>query len=50
MNDDVDSINTVLIEKFPRQATVYKSYNTILDDNCAIYPTEFIKNNFAQVE
>ncbi|XP_010687521.1 uncharacterized protein LOC104901629 [Beta vulgaris subsp. vulgaris] len=42
MNDDVDSINSVLIEKFPGQAVIYKSFDTIFDDNCAIYPTEFI--------
>ncbi|XP_010687343.1 uncharacterized protein LOC104901452 [Beta vulgaris subsp. vulgaris] len=42
MNDDVDSINTVLIEKFPGQAVIYKSFDTILDDNCVVYPTEFI--------
>ncbi|XP_010669707.1 uncharacterized protein LOC104886877 [Beta vulgaris subsp. vulgaris] len=42
MNDDVDSINTVLIEKFPRQAVIYKSFDIILDDNCVVYPTEFI--------
>ncbi|XP_057246761.1 uncharacterized protein LOC104899124 [Beta vulgaris subsp. vulgaris] len=42
INDDLDSINLVLMEKFPGQAVIYKSFDTILDDNCAIYPTEFI--------
>ncbi|KAH9624148.1 hypothetical protein KSS87_012813 [Heliosperma pusillum] len=42
MNDDVDSINTALIEKFPGQPVVYKSFDTVLDDNCTIYPSEFI--------
>ncbi|XP_021733036.1 uncharacterized protein LOC110699832 [Chenopodium quinoa] len=42
LNDVVDSINTFLIDKFPESPVVYKSFNTILDDNCAIYPTEFL--------
>ncbi|KAK9667862.1 hypothetical protein RND81_13G016400 [Saponaria officinalis] len=42
VNDDVDSINNNLIEKFPGEAIKYKSFDTILDDNCTIYPAEFI--------
>ncbi|XP_021851591.2 uncharacterized protein [Spinacia oleracea] len=42
MNDDVDTINTYLIQQFPGQAVVYKSFDTMLDDNCNVYPTEFI--------
>ncbi|XP_056695007.1 uncharacterized protein [Spinacia oleracea] len=42
MNDDVDTINTDLIQQFPGQAVVYKSFDTMLDDNCNVYPTEFI--------
>ncbi|KAK9665722.1 hypothetical protein RND81_14G131200 [Saponaria officinalis] len=42
MNEDVDSLNTLLIEKFPGQAVTYKSFDTMLDDNCNIYPAEFI--------
>ncbi|KAH9622274.1 hypothetical protein KSS87_001374, partial [Heliosperma pusillum] len=42
MNEDVDSINAVLIEKFPGTAVTYKSFDTMLDDNCNIYPSEFI--------
>ncbi|XP_056690321.1 uncharacterized protein [Spinacia oleracea] len=39
LNDDVDSINTTLIEKFPGQPVVYRSFDIMLDDNCNIYPT-----------
>ncbi|XP_021762968.1 ATP-dependent DNA helicase PIF1-like [Chenopodium quinoa] len=42
MNDDVDSINTSMIEQFPGQAVRYKSFDAILNDTCNIYPTEFI--------
>ncbi|XP_074271487.1 uncharacterized protein LOC141595423 [Silene latifolia] len=42
MNEDVDAINSILIERFPGEATTYKSYDTVLDDKCKIYPTEFI--------
>ncbi|KAK9732804.1 hypothetical protein RND81_04G023600 [Saponaria officinalis] len=42
MNEDVDALNSILIEKFPRQAVHYKSFDTMLDDSCNIYPSEFI--------
>ncbi|XP_021725919.1 ATP-dependent DNA helicase PIF1-like [Chenopodium quinoa] len=42
LNDAVDSINNFLIDKFPGEAVVYKSFDSILDDNCVIYPTEFL--------
>ncbi|XP_021713592.1 uncharacterized protein LOC110681775 [Chenopodium quinoa] len=42
MNDDVDSINTFMIEQFPGHAVTYKSFDAILNDTCSIYPTEFI--------
>ncbi|KAK9723988.1 hypothetical protein RND81_05G039400 [Saponaria officinalis] len=42
MNEDVDALNSILIEKFPRKAIHYKSFDTMLDDNCNIYPSEFI--------
>ncbi|XP_074290218.1 uncharacterized protein LOC141616948 [Silene latifolia] len=42
LNDDVDAINNVLIEKFPSQAITYKSHDSMQDDNCAVYPAEFI--------
>ncbi|XP_021744315.1 uncharacterized protein LOC110710340 [Chenopodium quinoa] len=39
MNEDVDSINTFMIEKFPGQAVTYKSFDAMLNDTCSIYPT-----------
>ncbi|XP_074300562.1 ATP-dependent DNA helicase pfh1-like [Silene latifolia] len=42
LNDDVDARNSVLIEKFPSQAVTYKSHDSMLDDNCKVYPVEFI--------
>ncbi|XP_074306093.1 uncharacterized protein LOC141641322 [Silene latifolia] len=42
MNDDVDAINSVLINKFPGKAVTYRSYYTLLDDKCNIYPAEFV--------
>ncbi|XP_021775092.1 uncharacterized protein LOC110738955 [Chenopodium quinoa] len=42
LNDVVDSINTFSINKFPRNSVVYKSFDSMLDDNCVIYPTEFL--------
>ncbi|XP_074314761.1 uncharacterized protein LOC141650004 [Silene latifolia] len=32
MNEDVDAIISILIERFPDEATTYKSYDTVLDD------------------
>ncbi|XP_021715339.1 ATP-dependent DNA helicase PIF2-like [Chenopodium quinoa] len=40
LNDTVDAINTVLIDKFPGNSVIYMSFDIMLDDNCAIYPTE----------
>ncbi|XP_074267172.1 uncharacterized protein LOC141590478 [Silene latifolia] len=42
INDDVDAINSVLINKFPGDAVTYRSYDTVLDDKCNIYPAEFV--------
>ncbi|XP_074313506.1 ATP-dependent DNA helicase PIF1-like [Silene latifolia] len=42
LNNNVDAINSVLIDKFPGQAVTYTSHDTMLDDNCAVYPAEFI--------
>ncbi|XP_074284205.1 ATP-dependent DNA helicase pfh1-like [Silene latifolia] len=42
LNDDVDAINDALIEQFPGQAVTYTSYDSMLDDTCAVYPAEFI--------
>ncbi|KAK9690194.1 hypothetical protein RND81_09G110600 [Saponaria officinalis] len=42
INEDVDALNSVLMEKFPGNAICYKSFDTMLDDNCNVYPAEFI--------
>ncbi|XP_021717006.1 uncharacterized protein LOC110684876 [Chenopodium quinoa] len=42
MNDDVDLINAVMIEEFPGDPVVYKSFDSVLDDMCNVCPTEFI--------
>ncbi|XP_074319211.1 uncharacterized protein LOC141656277 [Silene latifolia] len=44
INDDVDAINSVLINKFPGVAITYKGFDTMLDDKCNICPAEFVKN------
>ncbi|XP_056697313.1 uncharacterized protein [Spinacia oleracea] len=42
LNEDVDDINATLIDKFPGESVMYRSFDTVLDDNSAIYPPEFI--------
>ncbi|XP_074271299.1 uncharacterized protein LOC141595232 [Silene latifolia] len=42
LNEDVDAINSVLIDKFPGEPVTYTSHDSMLDDNCAVYPAEFI--------
>ncbi|XP_021775349.1 uncharacterized protein LOC110739201 [Chenopodium quinoa] len=42
MNDDVDSINSVMVDKFPGDIVTYKSFDMMLNDMCSIYPTEFM--------
>ncbi|XP_021737167.1 ATP-dependent DNA helicase PIF1-like [Chenopodium quinoa] len=42
MNEDVDSINTFMIDQFPGEHATYKSFDSLLYDNCTIYPTEFL--------
>ncbi|XP_021770506.1 uncharacterized protein LOC110734673 [Chenopodium quinoa] len=42
MNEDVDTINEYMIKLFPGTSTVYESYDSILDDSCTLYPTEFL--------
>ncbi|XP_021728474.1 uncharacterized protein LOC110695566 [Chenopodium quinoa] len=42
MNEDVDAINSSLTEKFPGELVVYKSFDTMIDDNCSIYLVEFL--------
>ncbi|XP_021740120.1 ATP-dependent DNA helicase PIF1-like [Chenopodium quinoa] len=42
INDDVDTINPFMIERFPGQAISYTSYDSVLDDSGSVYPTEFL--------
>ncbi|XP_021750175.1 ATP-dependent DNA helicase PIF1-like [Chenopodium quinoa] len=42
LNDIVDSINSSLIQQFPGNVVIYKSFDTILSDTCDVYPTEFL--------
>jgi ATP-dependent DNA helicase PIF1 len=42
LNDDVDLINSILIDKFQGDAVTYKSFDSVLDDHCNLYPTEFV--------
>ncbi|XP_021733394.1 uncharacterized protein LOC110700196 [Chenopodium quinoa] len=42
MNDDVDLVNLVLIDRFPGESVTYKSFDVMLNDTCNIYPTKFI--------
>lgn len=41
-NEYVDSVNKVLIEHFPGESIVYKSFDSVVDDNCRNYPVEFL--------
>lgn len=41
-NEDVDSINQVLINQFPGQSAIYTSFDSVVDDNCSNYPLEFL--------
>ncbi|XP_021717621.1 uncharacterized protein LOC110685398 [Chenopodium quinoa] len=42
MNDDVDMVNSVLIEQFLGNKVIYKSFDAMLNDTCNIYPSEFV--------
>ncbi|XP_021713576.1 uncharacterized protein LOC110681758 [Chenopodium quinoa] len=42
INEDVDNINSFMIERFPGEAITYTSYDSILDDSGSVYPTEFL--------
>ncbi|XP_021754569.1 ATP-dependent DNA helicase PIF2-like isoform X1 [Chenopodium quinoa] len=42
INDDVDTINSFMIERFLGQAISYTSYDSVLDDSGSVYPTEFL--------
>ncbi|XP_074305504.1 uncharacterized protein LOC141640719 [Silene latifolia] len=46
-NNDVDSINRMLIDKFPGQSHIYhiyKSFDSVIDDNSNVYPAEFLNS------
>ncbi|XP_074320257.1 uncharacterized protein LOC141657045 isoform X1 [Silene latifolia] len=43
-NNDVDSINKILIEKFPGDSHIYKSFDSVIDDNSNVYPAEFLNS------
>ncbi|XP_074299982.1 uncharacterized protein LOC141631176 [Silene latifolia] len=40
-NSDVDAINNMLIEDFPGEPHIYKSFDSVIDDNSNVYPAEF---------
>ncbi|XP_074271479.1 uncharacterized protein LOC141595415 [Silene latifolia] len=42
MNEDVDDINTFMINKFPGEAVMYRGFDSVLTDDCKVYPSEFI--------
>ncbi|XP_021721092.1 uncharacterized protein LOC110688667 [Chenopodium quinoa] len=44
LNDEVDSINAFMIEKFEGRAVIYKSFDIMLNDTCNIYPTKFMNS------
>ena len=41
-NEDVDLNNSKLIDKFFGDVCIYKSFDSVIDDHCNIYPTEFL--------
>ncbi|KAK9666371.1 hypothetical protein RND81_14G180300 [Saponaria officinalis] len=41
-NEDVDDINTFMINKFPGTPVMYRGFDSMLTENCNIYPSEFI--------
>ncbi|XP_074303771.1 uncharacterized protein LOC141638263 [Silene latifolia] len=43
-NNDVDSINRMLIDKFPGQIHIYKNFDNVIDDNSNLYPAEFLNS------
>ncbi|XP_074278500.1 uncharacterized protein LOC141602087 [Silene latifolia] len=42
MNEDVGAFNTLLINRFAGEVVTYRGYDSMLTDNCNIYPAEFI--------
>ncbi|XP_074290808.1 uncharacterized protein LOC141617509 [Silene latifolia] len=43
-NSDVDAINSMLIEEFPGAIHIYKSFDSVIDDNSNVYPAEFLNS------
>ncbi|XP_074283527.1 ATP-dependent DNA helicase PIF1-like [Silene latifolia] len=43
-NADVDSVNSMLIEMFPGTPHIYHSFDSVVDDNSNVYPTEFLNS------
>ena len=41
-NNDVDMLNRAFIDEFEEESIVYKSFDTLLDEKCHLYPTEFL--------
>lgn len=41
-NEDVDLINEKLIDQFYGNVSTYRSFDSIIDDSCNIYPVEFL--------
>ncbi|XP_021722852.1 ATP-dependent DNA helicase PIF1-like [Chenopodium quinoa] len=44
LNDEVDSINAFMIEQFQGRSVKYKSFDTMLNDSCNVYPTKFMNS------
>ncbi|XP_074301054.1 uncharacterized protein LOC141632403 [Silene latifolia] len=43
-NVDVDSINSMLIDQFPRTKDIYHSFDSVVDNNSNVYPAEFLNS------
>ncbi|XP_074318530.1 uncharacterized protein LOC141655344 [Silene latifolia] len=43
-NEDVDSVNSVLIDRFPGEKHIYHSFDSVVDDNSNVYPAEFLNS------
>ncbi|XP_057518502.1 uncharacterized protein LOC130799428 [Amaranthus tricolor] len=45
-NEDVDLINSKLIDKFFGDVCIYKNFDSVIDDHCNIYLIEFLNTLF----
>ncbi|XP_074314232.1 uncharacterized protein LOC141649440 [Silene latifolia] len=43
-NEDVDSVNSVLIDRCPGKKHIYHSFDSVVDDNSNVYPAEFLNS------